>query len=55
MRPPLRGDGQVLLTFTQLQSTVTLTGVRLPGGAWGFTLERDTWAHLHRLSGVQTP
>ncbi|BBN94977.1 hypothetical protein DEIGR_101553 [Deinococcus grandis] len=55
VRPPLRGDGQVLLTFTQLQSTVTLTGVRLPGGAWGFTLERDTWAHLHRLSGVQTP
>ncbi|MDR6217485.1 hypothetical protein [Deinococcus soli (ex Cha et al. 2016)] len=55
VRPPLHGDGQVLLTFTQVQSTVTLTGVRLHGGAWGFTLERDTWAHLHRLSSAHTP
>ncbi|NTX99512.1 hypothetical protein [Deinococcus sp. JMULE3] len=54
VRPPLHGDGQILLTFTQQRATVTLTGVRLDSGAWGFMLERETWAHLHRRSSAQT-
>ncbi|GGR86227.1 hypothetical protein GCM10008960_11720 [Deinococcus sedimenti] len=53
-RLPLSGDNQVLLTFTRAPSTVTLTGVRLDSGAWGFTLERDTWEYLHLMSNIQS-
>ncbi|ALW89028.1 hypothetical protein [Deinococcus actinosclerus] len=51
-RPPLCGADQVLLTFTRADGIVTLTGVRLSGAAWAFTLERDAWSHLLRLSTV---
>ena len=42
----------MLLTFTRADGIVTLTGVRLSGAAWAFTLERDAWSHLLRLSTV---
>ncbi|WP_155297489.1 hypothetical protein [Deinococcus kurensis] len=51
-RPPLCGADQVLLTFARPAGIVTLTGVRLSGAAWGFTLERDAWSHLLRLPTV---